>query len=189
MTISWDNVLKIIILTITSAGGIGGIFTWLMNIQSSKLLTEYENRTKTIFEIYKDSNLRYNQQQFEKYNEIWTSLFALKMAADSLWIDANANNLWDYSVKLKNAFSLVGKNALFIEEIHYKELIELFQAFGSYEDGKKNLLTTRLISKNNLKGEIFLIENNQRLLEQYTDLVEIIRKSFRNQLHQKNPAL
>lgn len=182
MSISWEDVLKILILTLTPAGGIGGIFNWMMNHFSKKIMTEYENRIKTMFDIYKDSTLRYNQQQFEKYNEIWGSLFDLKMAADALWHEATGINLNDYSKKLNAAFIITGKNALIIEEAHYKELTNLFRAFGSYEYGKKNLLTTRLNS-NNIKGELYWIENNRELLKEYTDLIEKIRKSFSDQLH------
>jgi hypothetical protein len=193
---TWSDVWKIVLTGIGSVGGIGAIILWIGNWvaknYSDKIIIGYENRLKTQLDLFKDTVNRYNQNQFDKYCEIWSSLFQLEQAGDDLWQEVNQNNMDKFVENLRSTNDLIGKNSLFIEEAHYSDLQQLMKKFGEYHDGKNKL--NLLYSQQNWHNINYPIaiddwaSNNKKTLDAYKKLLDKIRKSFRKQVHfQDNP--
>jgi len=97
---SWNEIFQIVSGVTISVGGAGAIIwklsSYLGEIWAKKHLEsikkEYQKEIeayKTQLDMLKETFLRYSGQQFELYNNLWHSLYALRSTADVLWEEAN----------------------------------------------------------------------------------------------------
>lgn len=131
--------------------------------------------------------LRFSEHQFKQYNELWSSLFDLKIAADKLWDSATKTNMKVFITQLNKANQMLGRSILLLEDEHYRKLMDLMDKFLSYQIGKEKLITLRNMAvSNNFRVDQWeienLIRNNEMLLEEYSYLLVEIGHTLRMQI-------
>lgn len=198
---SWNEIFQIISGVIISVGGAGVIIwklsSYLGEMWAKKHLEsikkEYQKEIedyKSHLDMLKETTLRYSGRQFELYNQLWHSLFDLKLMADALWEEANEQNLRCFSQQLKKTMNEVEKSYLFIEENHYQELSELLNEFKNYEIGKKRLV--QLYMRRSYRQQVDryeiqqLVEQNREGKQRYEQLVKEIGDNLKNQIRGGN---
>lgn len=101
----------------------------------TRLLTEYE--------VAKTYLVKYSQEQFIIYNNLWTNLCELELHLDKLWDQASLPHLKKFALQLKLTRDSLKKGALLIEDGHYKELNFILDSFEEFQFGKKTLIDIR----------------------------------------------
>ena len=194
---NWNEIFQIVSGVIISIGGAGAIIwklsSYFGEIWAKKYLEsikkEYQKEIesyKTHLDMLKETSLRYSGRQFELYNRLWHSLYALKSTADMLWEKANEQNLKKFSQQLKETIDEVEKSYLFIEGNHYKELLKLLNEFKDYEIGKKRLV--QLYMKRSYRQQVDryeiqqLVEQNRGRKQRYEQLVKEIGDNLKKQI-------
>jgi hypothetical protein len=191
---SWNEIFQIVSGVIISVGGAGAIIwklsSYLGEIWAKKHLEsikkEYQKEIeayKSQLDMLKETSLRYSGQQFELYNNLWHSLYALRSTADVLWEEANEQNLIKFSQQLKKTMDKVEKSYLFIEENHYRELKDLLKQFSDYQFGKTKLiqLYKQRTGVNHQEIEQWIHHNRERK-EKYEELIDKIKKDLKKQI-------
>ena len=135
---------------------------------------------------------RFSNEQFILYNDVYAALCDLKYSAEKLWNRANKRNLLDFARQLKIAKEKSEKSVLLMEERHYRTLVRLINAFSNFEIGKKRLIevSEERINNNEFFSELQVkdsIRRNERVKEEYTDLLENILISFKKHIYYPNP--
>lgn len=129
---------------------------------------------------------KYHESQFDLYKTLWDSLYDLRLAADKLWEVANVKNLKMFVEQLQKTEDMVNRNTLLIEENHTRELKSLIDAFWKFDVGKKRLITLRKNEKlySDVRRSMIerVIEDNRKVRERYTQLIEEIASSMKRQL-------
>ncbi|MGB8218705.1 MAG: hypothetical protein WCE94_15510 [Candidatus Methanoperedens sp.] len=193
---SWIEIFQIIAGVIVSVGGAGAIILALSSFLGKMWAEKHLESIKTEFqkeiEAYKSqldilnqTSLRYSGQQFELYNKLWHSLYDLKLAADTLWDEANEPNLRKFSQQLKKTIDEIEKSYLFIEESHYQALIGLLEQFSKYQFGKIEVIQySKRRSEESLSQDQFnqLINNNRERKQNYEGLINEIRIDLKRQI-------
>lgn len=211
---TWNEGFQIISGVIVSVGGaaaiILGLASYLGKIWAKRYLESIKNEYKKEIESYKaalslfkETTLRYSGQQFELYNQLWTSLCNLKSSADLLWSDTTRPNLVNFSKQLKSTIDEVEKSYLFIEEKHYTELSKLLNEFENYELGKRKLIQFQSAMTNEALEHLFnhsdanepterqqhlersiklLTEHNMERKRRYEKLIKTIGSDLKKQL-------
>lgn len=162
------DVIKIIYPPII--GGVIGAITALT-------VEWYRNRLRSL--------ARYHESQFSLYNTLWSPLYDLKLAGDSLWETANASNLRRFREQLEKTKDIINRNTLLIEENHLEELKTLIQTFENYQFGKASLIEVpespgyRQITQHEIEE---MTRHNETIKQQYEDLIDEIARSLRKQL-------
>jgi hypothetical protein len=192
----WNEIFKIVSGMIISVGGAGSIIwklsSYFGEIWAKKHLEsikkEYQKEIesyKSQLDILKETSLRYSGQQFELYNNLWHSLYALKSTGDVLWEEANEQNLIKFSQQLKKTMGKIEKSYLFIEEYHYRELKDLLKQFSDYQFGKTKLIQL-YTQKNKMdvnREEIEqLIDRNRERKEEYEYFIDRIKEDLKRQI-------
>ncbi len=188
---SWYNIFKILIAVFGSVGGAGiiiiGLSSWLGKIWANRILEKEKKEHQKDIEKYKSqleelrtNSLRYLGKQFDLYTQLWRSLCDLESIADVLWEKVKGENLEQFVSNLKKTKKEVKESRLFIEDSHYKRLLELFNKFENYQIGKTKLLNIQLPVK---KREIsFLVLKNSKNRDDYKKLMEEVSESLKKQL-------
>ena len=151
------------------AGAIGAI--------TALLLESYRHRLRALSQ--------YHESQFNLYNTLWSSLYDLKLAGDSLWETANASNLRRFTEQLEKTKDIINRRTLLIEENHSQELKTLIQTFENYQFGKASLIEIpesrgyNQITQHEIEE---MTRHNERIKQQYEDLIDDIVRSLRRQL-------
>lgn len=195
---SWEDIVKIVLGIIASIGGAGAIINGLSSYFGKMWADKYLEKIKMEYqkeiehyrnqlEILRESSLRYSSRQFELYSTFWHSLYELKIRADALWEEANQSNLTSFTKQLKLTIDQIEKSALFIEDIHYKELKLILKQFSNYQIGKSKLIRYREINTSIYEIDS-LIEANGQNKEQYEKLIETIKKELKLQIKGKRIA-
>lgn len=151
------EITKIVLGIIAALGGGGAIVLGLSNYFGQFLAKRYEEKIKAKFQneineyqsqldIIKQITIRYSDKQFEHYSKLWASLYDLKLLADDLWEQATSVRLERFSRQLKSTKTEIEKASLFIEDSHYKELIETIKYFSEYQIGKSDLISYRQVN-------------------------------------------
>ena len=157
-------------------------YIFYTHIEQNNTIENY----KLELDILKETSLRYSNRQFELYNDLWHSLYSLKLSADILWEKANMKNLKEFSRQLETTINEIEKSYLFIEEEHYQKLMSLLKQFGEYEFGK-----TKLIELYRQDSEVYsqdvqdincLIECNKEKKEKYKQIINEIRADLKKQI-------
>ena len=183
---SWEDVFKIVFGVLGSIGGGAAIVlafsSWLGKVWANRIL----EADKARFQSELDRVKRYSEQQFHFYNELWSSLYDLKIAGDSLWESANPQNARRFSNQLKETKDQVTRSSLLIEDEHYESLKRLLTEFGEFDLGKVRLIELRNprfplgdIDPYIMQG---VIEQNRQRKEAYSTLLEKVETSFKKQI-------
>lgn len=192
----WYEVIQIVATGIASLGGsvviIGAFSSYFGKIWAEKYLDSIKKENQKELEGYKsqldmlkESSLRYSGQQFQLYNELWHSLYDLKLEADLLWNDASQTNLKQFSKQLKSTVDKVERSFLFIEDNHYPPLKKLLNQFSEYKLGKTDLIqiySMRNVSSISTDDIDYLIRINGNLKREYEQLIENIRADLKKQI-------
>lgn len=161
---------------------------YLKEIENIK--TNYQKdveKYKMNLEMLKLNTLRYSEKQFDLYNNLWQSLYTMKMDADRLWDVVSDTNIKIFSKQLKNTSQEVEKSFLFIEDAHYRELTEILDEFRNYEIGKIKLADfyksqNRIVDQYQHYARQELIAHNQTRKSRYDSLLKQIKNSLKSQL-------
>lgn len=193
---NWTEIFQNISGVIVSVGGAGAII-WALSSHLGKMWAEKHLESikkefqkeieayKSQLDIFKETSLRYSGQQFELYNKLWHSLYDLKSIADTLWDDANKQNLKKFSQQLKKTIDEVEKSYLFIEEDHYRELKGLLEQFNEYEVGKTKViqLYVRMEGESFNSGEFHQwIDRNREIKQKYEESINKFRRDLKKQI-------
>ncbi len=131
-------------IALTSVGGtvvvVGGLSAWLGKVWAARILEGDRNRYQTELELIKKQYevhfdglkavlLRYSENQFDIYRELWGSLCELKLTTDDLWTRATPENVQRFSAQLNKSRFWLEKSSLFIEDEHYNTLRGVFDEF------------------------------------------------------------
>ena len=146
------------------------------------------NAYQSQLDIIKQVTLRYSDKQFEHYSRLWASLYDLKLLADDLWQQATSEKLEKFSKQLTVTKSEIEKGSLFIEETHYKELVETIKHFSNYQIGKSELIDYRQANPLNdydpYQVEQMIAENGMRKTA-FEELIIVIRADLKKQISGK----
>lgn len=151
---------------------------------SAKLQKEIDE-SKNQLDSLKEYSIRYSEQQFKLYTELWSELYSLKVNADELWDNANHLNLKKFVEQLKQTTNQVKKNSLLIESDHLSELLGLFSKFGEYQVGKQKLIEYEYRDNGTHKNDeeiLNMILDNGDLKKRYSKILDELEIEFRRQL-------
>lgn len=201
------NFTEIILTTALSSGGtiaiIAFVSKWFAGIIANKItekdkakyqkeLEELKNHYKFELETHKKDLetskiifLKYSENQFGLYNELWTELIELKHKGQELWELVSAQNLKSFATQLFKTRQTIEKRALLIEEEHYNNLLELIDEFSNYQIGKKCLIVYRKKKQSEVnlsEFEEYSVEENRLRKEKYINLINDLQREFRNQI-------
>jgi len=196
---------NVLMTILGSVGGttvvICGLSGWLGKVWANRILEkdkrkyqEEIERIKKEYEVHFDGLkailLRYSENQFNIYRELWGSLCELKLATDDLWIRATPENVSRFSEQFNKTRFWLEKSSLFIEEEHYNRLKGVFADFEDFLVGKTNLVELRNtpgISDDGLHQQTRAIVNNNRLCrEHFTETLKEMRGYFKTQIRGAN---
>ena len=194
MTIT--DISKIILGIIVALGGGGAIVLGLSNFFGQLLAKRYEEKIKAEFQngineyqsqldIIKQTTIRYSDRQFEQYNSLWSSLYDLRLFAEDLWQQATSVKLTRFSKQLKNTKSDIEKASLFIEEVHYKELVEIIWKFSEFQIGKSELINYRQTDDFDESEVNKMLVRNGYLKIAFEKLVTKVRDDLKKQIRGK----
>lgn len=190
------------VLTILgSVGGsaliIAGLSSWLGKIWAGRILEQDKQRYRTEIERIKKQYevhfdglkavlLRYSENQFDIYRELWGSLCELKLTTDDLWIRASPENVHRFSEQLNKSRFWLEKSSLFIEDEHYNKLKGVFDEFEQFLVGKENLVELRNspgISDDHLRNRTReIVESNRWHREHFTETLGELRGYFKQHI-------
>jgi hypothetical protein len=141
---------------------------------------------KTELEKSKYKAIRYSQNQFLLYTQIWESLYDLKVCTANLWNMIDETSFKEFVTQFEKTKNQVVKNRLIIEETDYDKLQKLFSQLDDYKCGKRRLLD---FENQTMPGDIDfmrnIVANNQEIVLEYNNIIESICRSFRYQLSGK----
>ena len=177
------------------AGLVAGLTAWLGNFYMYRTLQKEKASKdkqleifKTSLESLKEHNTKFTSTQFDSYNALWCVLIDIKVNADQLWEEVNAEHLIALNKSLSKASELIQKSRIFLKTQHYQQLLEVIYIFNDYETGKQKLFTIRsecdLREKpiEQLRREVHQIEINSFFRNSYTHLLDQIADSLKEQL-------
>lgn len=171
---------------LASKEDIAGITQIVKNVELeySTKFDEIQKKNDLFYSEIKNIKERFDTKQFELYNELWSALIDLKIAADQLWSLATPITFKDFANNLYEAKVRIEKSALLLENIHYEELISLIQSFENFHIGKHKLLSLRKTNQNDIpKHEIDnVIFQNSMYKNQYDQLIIKLKKEFISQI-------
>lgn len=110
-------------------------------------IEKFKAITGVKYDSIKESLLRYAENQFTLYNELWASLCDLRNCVDDLWNNATLENLGKLAEQVHDARLKVRKSALLVEDRHYAELNYALDQFEAFQFGKKTLIELRTASR------------------------------------------
>ncbi|MCP1425448.1 putative phosphohydrolase [Paenibacillus xylanexedens] len=203
----FQDILKISGSILASIGGasiiILGCSSWLGKIWAARIQEkdkqQYQKELEELKANYvrdleeKKSELekrkilfnRYTENQFILYNDLYRSLYDLKIVGDRLWERAGKTNLKNFSQQLSKTKDSLEKSILLIEDNHYEQLTELLEAFSNYQIGKTRLIDLRNKPVDNYMDEeeiSRIIRRNNIDRENYSSLIKEIGILFKKQI-------
>jgi hypothetical protein len=189
-----NEVVGVTLAFIASLGG-AGVIVWrlsnyIADLWSKKYLESIKMKYQKEIEHYryqldliKESSKRYSAQQFELYNNLWKSLYALKRNADLLWEEPIPKNLMNYSHQLEKTIDEIEKSYLLIEDKHYYDLHRMLDEFSYYEIGKTKLVELHRTNKEIRPEEVtYWTNHNFEKKTSYEGLLEDIKKELKSQM-------
>jgi len=137
-------------------------------------------------ELAKSIKIRYFENQFTLYHELWVILCNLRKAGDDLWENASKPELATFARALSKAEATVEQSLLFIEDEHYRDLKDLFHQFREFRFGKSRLMGIRANNHShddfNEREIQYVINHNEAIRTSYSDLLDDVGRSFKKQL-------
>jgi hypothetical protein len=125
---------------------------------------------------------RFETAQFGAYQEIWTSLAELRIAANRLWEHASQENLDDFGKYLGNARLVIYNTQLVIERSVVNDLRSAIHAFEDFYGGKEGLISLRQHGKKDSAAVAARIDENAHLRTHFGEIVEELRASLTRQM-------
>jgi len=184
-----------------SVGGsavlIAGLSNWLGKVWAGRILEKdkkkYQEEIELIkkqYEVHFDGLkavlLRYSENQFDIYRELWGSLCELKLTTDDLWIRATPDNVSRFSDQLNKTRFWLEKSSLFIEDEHYQRLKGVFDDFEQFLVGKENLVELRNdphVSENELRNRTRdIVASNRWHRDHFTQTLSELRGYFKKHI-------
>lgn len=166
----------------------------LKGILFAVLLTGFSTFAGVILTIFIERQ-RFKKECLQKerdaqkvlYQELWQSLIDLKDAADKLWQAATTANYMNFATQLdavKKEFE--GRRICIFNEEHIVKLRQIILVFENYLINKVPVVDFRKQHENNWEKfrEILIeqIDNNERIRQQYTELIGEIEIQFREHI-------
>lgn len=205
---TYEEIFKTITAVLASIGGAGviiiGISSWLGKVWANRILEKDRFKYSSLLEelrigysrdleerrseLEKSKTLfnRYSEHQFNLYNDLFRSLYDLKIAADNLWEVADFTRLRDFSIQLNSTINTIEKSILLIEDNHYEQLSKLLEEFSKFKVGKIELIYLRNMTVNNNQINNHdiqrVINNNSILKDRYSRLIKEIGGLFKKQI-------
>lgn len=176
-----DNFFHFVIAT----GVVGVLLKFWADTKIEKHRAEYQEaleRLRHELVISNSRSSRYYESQFLTYSEIWEKLQSVKSLADDLWIDQSNEKLDLFAQKLLETKGLIIGKSLFLEEHQYSEINTLLEKFSRYDNTQFALID---FYKHGRVDDVALeryFEGKEKLIQEYTELLEQVRASFRSQL-------
>jgi hypothetical protein len=163
---------------------------------ANKELKNYEFKNQNDLEKVKSDlalNLevskRYSSEQFKLYNNLWISLYDLKITGDNLWAVANTRHLKAFVAQLKKTEDQIDRHSLLVEDQDYSNLMKLINNFNQFRLGKNTVVTVVEWRKNNYNNydppfdEIeTLVHRNAKLKDDYSELLVHLKEDFKRQI-------
>jgi len=181
----WIYIFIFIFISIIINYGVAYLVEKEKNLATKEDIENITSKIESVkqkFSELTDIRNRFNSKQFELYNDLWVSLFELKVSADILWEEAIVKNLKDFSQKLYNAKISIEKNSLLIEDSHYGELMNIIEKLDEYQNGKKSLIKIRGKSIKNINDNYdipIIIANNRESKNSYNILLKKLKEEFK----------
>jgi len=161
-------------------------------IEADKYRLQQEiEKAKAQYQLETEKNkakfLRYSETQFKLYNDLWLALCELETTAEALWESAEVDMVLQLRSKLADAKKALRKGYLLVEDGDYRQLLDVLQQFEQFQFGKSRLVQLR--SRAQLaeayvdEAEVRNVINaNSGIRIQYSDLLEVIRRSLKKQI-------
>lgn len=153
-----------------------------LEVIKTRLLTEYE--------VAKTYLVKYSQEQFNIYNNLWTNLCELELYLDNLWDQASLPRLKKFAIQLKLTQDSLKKGALLVEDKHYKELNFILDRFEEFQFGKKYLIDFRKKSDSDLYVDMDevrrIINSNMSIRDDLKNYLLQMMDCLKNQIAYKN---
>ncbi len=173
-----------------------GLSSWLGKVWAKRILEKdkfkYQQDIELVkkkYEIQFDSLkavlLRYSENQFNIYTELWSSLCELKFISDELWLEATFENVAKLSKQLNHAKFWLEKSSIFIEDEHYQSLNSVFDSFEQFLFGKECLLDKKNLNLTDgqVDDEIKLIvDQNRWYIENLANTLNEMRWYFKKHI-------
>ncbi|HEV7380750.1 MAG TPA: hypothetical protein VGN64_13215 [Dyadobacter sp.] len=106
----------------------------------------------------------------------------MKVLADDLWQQATPTRLEKFSKQLKLTKTEIEKASLFLEETHYKELVDTIRYFSEYQIGKLDLINYRHANYyDDHQVEQMIAKNGKKKLE-FEDLILLVKADLKKQI-------
>lgn len=184
--------MEIIYKILAAVGGIGivviGLSKFLGSILRDRLKESQRRQTELDLEATQYRRVqadRFVNTQFDVYLELWETLQALRLAVDTLWHKATKPNIATLALQLRKTKEKVNNWSLFFDDNHLQELLRLLQNLEKLRAGKIRLFDIR--SREDMKyvypKEIeSQVQENRQSKEQFDNLLENLRRSFRDRL-------
>ena len=176
----WGTVAGIIV----SVGGAGAIITGVVifaaNNIANLMLEKYKHTQEQEIESYRTRASqvisqveRFSSQQFTQYNQLWIALVDLRLLADQIWENLTKGNLQAFIAQLIITNKAIQESAIFLEDKHYTQLLDIIDAFNTYRGGKINLfeLKTKPQMDNKFEEIGNQIDQNPGIREDYIQLL------------------
>ncbi len=198
---SMDEIFKISGAILASVGGAAAIIfalsSWLGKVWANRILEKdklaYSSELERIKnQLHTDAEKQqfvfslYFEGQFKIYNDLWVSLSGLQNEVENLWEEASTQNLRAFVSALSKAKQQIRNSALLIDQVHYREIMEVIENLENYHVGKERLINTRRNIENVSKWDVQeIIEQNRHNREKINRFVEHMLSEMREQVSGK----
>lgn len=194
--------MELIIQILATVGGGGviviGLSKLLGNIWQDRLKEQERKRTEleleTVRHLYNIRRVQADKfagSQYDIYLELWETLQALRLTVDALWEQVTKQNVSNLVRQLRTTKQKVDNWSIFFDEDHLQQLRGIIKAIESFSTGKLSL--EEIWSRNDLNylqvGEIKTqVERNRHYRDQLEELLENLRRNFRDRLSARDSS-
>lgn len=143
-------------------------------------------RLRSVLALKLEISRRLSENQFHLYNDLWSSLYDLKIVGDRLWEGADSGTVKNFARQLKKTESKVFRSSLLIENDHYERLKRLIEEFNEFKFGKEQLVRLRDMPGSSITFRTQdiqdVITHNGSVRDKYSKLIDEIEIFFKNQM-------
>ncbi|MDB4877626.1 MAG: hypothetical protein JWM41_4072 [Gemmatimonadetes bacterium] len=184
-----DNVFAILIAAGGATAVCAAVFAALWKLTIDATIERFKRSQSEALEEFK-SDLeasaarasRFEEAQFGAFQEIWEALADLRVAADRLWDRATRQRVDEFGRRLEAAQTALYGNQLVIDTRHLLGLRDAIGDFEQFYRGKEGLLELRATNPANLAAIEARIEENGRLREHYSTILDDLRGAIRRDI-------
>ncbi len=165
------------------------LFLFILGATIIYTITTGRNLIAFIKDLRELSGGRYRDKQFTAYSEISANLLSINIIGEKLWGKVTSKDLHEFRHLLNETSRLIFRNELFVEDKHWKELVDILREYEEYWLGKRTLWDQyEKISRGQLlnKKDLTLIEagiaQNGNVKNRYENILAIIREQHKSKL-------